>query len=411
MVEGQKAGKSDGKGSVSVGGQSKERDEGRGKAAGKAVPIGGGKRARKEQVAGEEGENVDREQDASAEDRTTAPVELPPLPRKWLVGRLAKLEQCVERLPADDPRAAVAEQRLQKVKGQVRMAGGRTAKRLFFSLAGGIDRIEKAERAVVEAESKVDRVRQELEEAEQERDEAAAQLDKERNLHAYRSFEGAADAAQAIGGFESIRQAMQTMGDLLARTGEGEQEWLDVANFLNRFGKQGSYAASEDSEVKDLWSESNATQEEDEAAERIGDEEGAQLVAQEAGAVRWAFSPSRTGAVPASAKEGLEGVRQEARLAVQKFGMPSEAVGGAPSSKQELAAPAEEAQTSQEPRLAIMDAVDHPIPSSGESGAELEPCKKRRGREVQVAGGSTAEDISMASQAREAAGEKEGEDL
>ena len=104
-------------------------------------------------------------------------------------------------------------------------------------------------------------------------------------------------------------------------------------------------------------------------------------------------------------------MRQEARLAVQKFGMPSEAVGGAPSSKQELAAPAEEAQTSQEPRLAIMDAVDHPIPSSGESGAELEPCKKRRGREVQVAGGSTAEDISMASQAREAAGEKEGEDL
>ena len=104
-------------------------------------------------------------------------------------------------------------------------------------------------------------------------------------------------------------------------------------------------------------------------------------------------------------------MRQEARLAVQKSGMPGEAVGGAPSSKQELAAPAEEAQTSQEPRLAIMDAVDHPIPSSGESGAELEPCKKRRGREVQVAGGSTAEDISMASQAREAAGEKEGEDL
>ena len=200
------------------------------------------------------------------------------------------------------------------------MAGGRTPKRLFFALAGGIDRIEMAERAVDEAESKVDRVRQEPEKAEQERDEAIAQLDAERNLHAYKRFEGAAGAAQAIGGFENIRQAMQTMWELLARTGEGEQEWLDVADFFNRFGKQRSYAASEDSEVKDLWSESNATQEKDEAARRIGHDEGDQSVVEEARALRWAFSPSREGALAASGKEGLEGVRQEARLAVRSSG-------------------------------------------------------------------------------------------
>ena len=46
--------------------------------------------------------------------------------------------------------------------------------------------------------------------------------------------------------------------------------------------------------------------------------------------------------------------------------------------------------------LAIMDAVDQPLPSSdGSRGEAAEPRRKRRGREVQVAGGRTGEDVRM----------------
>ena len=46
--------------------------------------------------------------------------------------------------------------------------------------------------------------------------------------------------------------------------------------------------------------------------------------------------------------------------------------------------------------LAIMDAIEHPLPSSGGSGEETaEPKKKRRGREVLDVGGSTADDVHM----------------
>ena len=46
--------------------------------------------------------------------------------------------------------------------------------------------------------------------------------------------------------------------------------------------------------------------------------------------------------------------------------------------------------------LAIMDATDQPVPGSGDSGCEpIEPKQKRRGREVEVVGGSTVQDVQM----------------
>ena len=65
--------------------------------------------------------------------------------------------------------------------------------------------------------------------------------------------------------------------------------------------------------------------------------------------------------------------------------------------------------------LAIMDAVDRAVPSSGESGGEgaaKEPSKKRRGREVQVVGGKTRDDIAMATETQnQPASDEEGEGL
>ena len=370
----------------------------------------------------EEGEWGQKRGDQEDE-QESAPVQLPPLPRKWLVGRLAELEKCVDRLSADDPRAQIAEQRLHRTRGEVKLAGGRTSKRLFFSLAGGVDRLGRAEKVLEEAEGKVERVRSELEEAQRERDIAWELLERERTVHVYRGFEAAAEASQVIGGFGNIMQSMQKMGEMLAKSGEGEQEWMEVASFLNRFGEQKAYAASEDSDVRDLWSESNATREEEEAGGRTGSDEQAQLD-EEAEVIRRAFAPSRGEEALEKEREGLARMREKAGQAMLAIQNTNLATGGGllhgiekGTGVQATGQTEEQKQAGDLVRLAIMDAADRAVPSSGESGGEgstsaMEPRTKRRGREVQVAGGKTSDDITMATEKqKQATKEAEGEDL
>ena len=157
-VEGRTGGKAVGKGSASAAGQNREGKDGKGKTEEKGGGADTGRRTREALDERDDGGDLDGKRLESTEEQVATPVELPPLPRKWLVGRLAELERCVERLPADDPRATIAEQRLQRARGEVRLAGGRTSKRLFFSLAGGVDRIGRAEKAPAEAEEKVERL-------------------------------------------------------------------------------------------------------------------------------------------------------------------------------------------------------------------------------------------------------------
>ena len=118
---------------------------------------------------------------------------------------------------------------------------------------------------------------------------------------------------------------------------------------------------------------------------------------EEAEVVRRAIAPNRDERVAAQNMAGMERVQQEAARAIQSisgaFGVPQLEGGTAQSEAQQGHV---EGQLAIGPHLAIMDAVDHAVPNSEESGGEVaEPNRKRRGREVQVAGGSTSGDISM----------------
>ena len=407
--------KASGKGGREVGRQGAGAPRGEG--------AGGKKRTRGTHEEAEEEDEPRRKEEEQQDEQGTAPVQLPPLPRKWLVGRLAELEKCVDRLPTDDPRAQIAEQRLQRTRGEVKLAGGRTSKRLFFSLAGGVDRLSRAEKVLEVAEEKVEKARLEMEEAQSERDIARELLEKEKTVHVYRGFEAAADASQVVGGLGNIVQSMQRMGEMLAKSGEGEQEWVEVAAFLNRFGQQRAYAASEDSDLRDLRSESNDTTEEEEGGGRRGSDEQDQMD-EEAEIIRRAFSPTRGEEALEKEKEGMARMREQAgraMLAIQNASTATEVRlpegNGNGAGGQAAVQSEKQEQESESVRLAIMDAVDRAVPSSGESGREggtskMEPSKKRRGREVQVAGGKTSDDIAMAAETQnQQAREEEGEDI
>ena len=167
---------------------------------------------------------------------------------------------------------------------------------------------------------------------------------------------------------------------------------------MNKFGLQPPCESSEDSDIRDLGSASSATRE---ATEEEGGPEGSPLRTQmeeEAEMVQRACAPKGDGRLAANSMAGLERVQQEALLAVQNI---MEATVGPQVDGGSVQSAAQqgigEGQHDTGLRLAIMDAVDRAVPSSGESNAEAaEPNRKRRGREVQVAGGNTGGDISMA---------------
>ena len=249
-----------------------------------------------------------------------------------------------------------------------------------------------------EAEARRERAQQVAADADRDVENCRAKLEKERAMQAHRGFEAAIEASQAVEGFEELQEAMGRIGDLLASAGEGEQEWLHVATFINKFGRQLPYESSEDSDIRDLVSASSATREGTEEEDGAEGGPARTQMEEEAELVQRACAPRGDGRLAAQSMAGLERVQQEALLAVQNIReatvRPQVAEGSAQTAAQQGTA---EGQHDTGIRLAIMDAADHAVPSSGESGGEVaEPNRKRRGREVQVAGGNTGEDIPMA---------------
>ena len=189
--------------------------------------------------------------------------------------------------------------------------------------------------------------------------------------------------------------------------GECESEWNHIAQFVATFAPK-SYDSGEDSELGELRSEGpasapSATEPEDEDGKCDGIAWYDSKAEEEHKLIQKAHGEATTKDERSQLAEGLGKVLSEAGKAaevVRQVAMEHGArmadigaeerkvVGGEGES-----APAASAV----PRvLAIMDAVDQPVPNSGDSGCEaLEPRQKRRGREVEVAGGCTGHDVQM----------------
>ena len=339
-----------------------------------------------------------------------APFE-PPLPRRLLAGRLGALEARCERFSdkANDPRREIAEKKLEQTKKELRVAGGRTTRRLFFSLVSGEDRIKRAEREVQEAKEEVRKKEDAVVVAMQEATAAEGvlqgkevKLQKEKDAHAFRGFQAAAEASQGLGWHAELEEAVHRCGQRLASYGgECESEWNHIAQFVATFAPR-TYVSGEDSELGDLRSAEpastpSATEPEDEAGERDERAWYDSKADDEHELIQKAHAEAATGEQRGQLAESLEKFRSEAEKAagvVQQVAM---------EQGLRLADICVEEQKEAEGDggggpvvLAIMDATDQPIPSSGDSGCgPVEPKQKRRGREVQVAGGCTGQDVEM----------------
>ena len=171
------------------------------------------------------------------------PLEMPQDPRVVLTGRLAALVQRVQELDGrqDDPRLGRAQERLQKVKEDLKAAGGRTRKRLFHGMAdveGGMERWE----------AKVEGIKEEARQAAMVFDKAVAferkaharlenakrHLANEKVALAFRGFQVAAEASEGVDGFDRLVESVELLGNGLAQAGmrEYESAWNHVAEFI-----------------------------------------------------------------------------------------------------------------------------------------------------------------------------------
>ena len=356
---------------------------------------------------------------SATETQRVEPFEPPPLPRRLLAGRLGALEKCVEQLSnkPEDPRAQVASERLARTKQDPKIAGGRTSRRLFFSLVNGEERIKKFEKELEEAKGRWLAREEEVVEAIQAAREAEfgvegveAKLQREKAIQAHRGFEAAAETSQEVEGFEGLAVSLKRMGAILAQHGVCESEWNHVARFISFFSRC-SYASSEDSDIKDLRSaESGSTHEEIEvdstAGERASEGED---VAEEQRLVQLAFTGPGTEKDKERNLQEFRQVQEAAGAAARVFQATAEAQRKAVEASMSAAGPDPGTDTGTgEVFLAIMDAVDHAVPSSSDSNeGAREPRRKRRGREVQVAGGATGNDVCMEKKTDDA-GKKSG---
>ena len=174
------------------------------------------------------------------------------LPRVILAARAEALEARTERLRVtkpDDPRTARGEELLEETKAQLRAAGGRTPKRLFFGLADGVDRIKKREKAVKEAEERHEEAKSCVEKAIREEQRTWAwveverqKLENEKARQAHWGFAAAAEAGQLVEGYASLETAVQKIQCKLAQSGTDATDDVAkafglVANFIYKFGK------------------------------------------------------------------------------------------------------------------------------------------------------------------------------
>ena len=327
----------------------------------------------------------------------------PPLPRRLLAGRLGALESRSEQLnEAGDPRKKIAQEKLERTRKELREAGGRTSKRLYFSLVSGEDRIKKAGAEVQAAEEVLQKKEEELRAAEASLKQKRDKLQREKAAHAFRGFQAAAEAAQDVEGFGELRLAVQKCGEMLARCGnECESEWTHIANFVATFAPW-QYASSEDSELADLRSVAasstpGATEPEDEAGERNDILVWEQQAVEEHAIIQKAHTEPITEDQRIQLVEAMGVVHREAnRAAKVAQEMYEEQKRRADNERQEERSGSVGGGNGASVALAIMDAVEHKVPSSSSSGGEAEePKRKRRGREVQVVGGPTAGDVHM----------------
>ena len=365
----------------------------------------------------------------------------PPLPRLLLAGRFEAIEAIQERLQPGDPRLARAQSKLERTKEELRIAGGRTRKRLFFTLVAGEERVKKAQREVEAAEQKkkerdegVLKAIREAELAEKEVEAKKAVLKREMEAHAFRGFQAAAETGNDVGGYAELDGAVQRCGEALARWGECEAEWNHIARFVSTFARRG-YEASDDSELADLRSMGAPSTPNDTEPEK--EEQEREEVREEPWRRKW-FERGGGGAQMGRSGAGEdesadpnrrpeEGSRSE-MLAIQQASMVLQGAGLAPMPPQAwLHSMGERAgigagmvegtgvgmgEGSAPPALAIMDAVDIALPPSSDSGKEGhgEPQRKRRGREVQIAGGNTSQDVCMQKESNEDVEGGEGKD-
>ena len=341
-----------------------------------------------------------------------APFEPPPLPRRLLAGKVDALEARMEKLESkpEDPRIPLAKARLERAKQDLKVSGRRTTRRLFFSLVSCEERIgkleagvTKAKEVVLEKETEVAKAVREVHIAEQELAAAEARLEREKAVYAHRGFEAAAETSLEVDGFEELEQSLQQVGQGLAECGrkDCEEGWNHVANFIYRFRRR-TYASSEDSEVRDLRSvDSTSTlgvPVPPGGAAPVGARQFLEHTALEEEAMfKEVFKKPATEEQIVERQEGLRRVTEAAGVAAQAV---QAAIAGQQGAREEpglaVGLPGALGQAPVEGQLAIMDAVDHPLPSSSSSqGVAKEPSKKRRGREVQVAGGSTGADVQM----------------
>ena len=319
--------------------EGEERDNGEERRAGGQVQRkGGGAGAEQGHEGGVEEEasgTQDEENEGTSEAEVVEPYEMPPLPRKLLAGRAGALEERLAKLETnpEDPRIPVAKERLERTKRELRLAGGRTTRRLYFGMVTGQERIKKMEAEVARAEEKVREEGKEVEKAlRAERaavgklGAAKARLEKEKAAHAHRGFEVAVEASQEVEGFAELQLSVKLVGEGPAECGRDdcEDHWSHLARFVNMFGPR-AYDPNEDADLRDLRSVDSTstlgvqrTEAGDTApvgARRLLDEEAES----EQALIRNAFNGSATGEETARREESLQLVHDFATRAAHVY--------------------------------------------------------------------------------------------
>ena len=208
-----------------------------------------------------------------------------------------------------------------------------------------------------------------------------------------------------MGGFEELEASLFKVGALLADGGSnrGKEEWGHLARFVRRFGPC-YYASSEDSEVRDLRSvDSFSTQTVPETPQGGARPLGAmQLLEAEALADQELLEAEESRPVTDEERMcnemAMRRVHTAARRAAELYRAAVDSQQGGGRTAGQASAGGVEGQqgAGEQGVLAIMDAVDQPLPSSeGSQGKVAEPKQKRRAKEVLVAGGYTGNDVGM----------------
>ena len=261
------------------------------------------------------------------------PFKGPALPRDLLAARMAALEERVRVLQArgaEHPKVQRGQELLAEATVQLKDAGGRTQKRLLFSLAGGLDKIEKCERGLEEERRKLKVVEEEVQRVLRKEQVAAARvevaeekLENTKSKLAWWGFQAAAELGSLVEGYNDIEDSVAILGAQLAAGGtsggdESAKAFGHVARFIRRFAPS-VYDAGLDPVMQELASSASSCAATTVAMGRDSDTEldwrQAEAEAEMRDMARENLLPITDGQARSN-EELLEGVRQAAAAAV-----------------------------------------------------------------------------------------------